>query len=421
MYLIIINLLLIGFEYSKSMATTKTKSAKQILIKLGMLIFLVLLISPLISGCQVFQDLHALHENPSEENKMKFDASLAITKEAIGIIGTIATITGGIILFLNYQNAQSKLITERFSKAIEQLGNDKMEIRLGGIYALEQIAKDSNIYYWTVMEVLTSFIQERSPLIEVEDIDKKHIKMKVCQIGNTNTKNSDDDNWKLAVEQLKNKAIGKDIQAALTVIGRRVFKKNTNNWNLDLSFSNLSQANLIGANLEGVNLQGANLYKAHLAEANMKQAKLEGANFEGANLFHAQMEKANLYKVNLKETKLFAGSLKGAKLLKSNLVKANLSKDDLSGTNLSRANFQGAILKGANLKGAILSEAKNLTNEQIKLACNWQQAIYTKVHWDNKQTKFIIEDEKDNQRIIEQIKNETTSDPKEPPDCSRWQ
>ena len=34
-------------------------------------------------------------------------------------------------------------ITERYTKAIEQLGSDKLDIRLGGIYALERIAVDS--------------------------------------------------------------------------------------------------------------------------------------------------------------------------------------------------------------------------------------------------------------------------------------
>jgi hypothetical protein len=34
-------------------------------------------------------------------------------------------------------------ITERYSKAIEQLGADKLDVRLGAIYALERIATDS--------------------------------------------------------------------------------------------------------------------------------------------------------------------------------------------------------------------------------------------------------------------------------------
>src|SRR4051794_21558310 len=36
---------------------------------------------------------------------------------------------------------RKRRITESFSKAIEQLGNDKLEIRLGGIYMLERISQ----------------------------------------------------------------------------------------------------------------------------------------------------------------------------------------------------------------------------------------------------------------------------------------
>src|SRR5689334_20193764 len=36
---------------------------------------------------------------------------------------------------------RQRRITESFSKAIEQLGSEKLEVRLGGIYALERISK----------------------------------------------------------------------------------------------------------------------------------------------------------------------------------------------------------------------------------------------------------------------------------------
>src|SRR5215203_3394049 len=61
-------------------------------------------------------------------------------------------------------------ITERFTRAIDQLGatddegKPKLEIRLGGIYALERIAKDSpERDYSTVMEVLTAYARENAP------------------------------------------------------------------------------------------------------------------------------------------------------------------------------------------------------------------------------------------------------------------
>src|SRR5262249_24358869 len=54
-------------------------------------------------------------------------------------------------------------LTERFTKAIDQLGqmaDDKLDIRLGGIYALEQIAKESKELHRPVMEILTAFLRE---------------------------------------------------------------------------------------------------------------------------------------------------------------------------------------------------------------------------------------------------------------------
>ena len=54
-------------------------------------------------------------------------------------------------------------ITDRFTKAIEQIGSDKLDIHIGGIYALERIARDSAKDHPTVMEVLTAFIREHSP------------------------------------------------------------------------------------------------------------------------------------------------------------------------------------------------------------------------------------------------------------------
>jgi hypothetical protein len=36
-------------------------------------------------------------------------------------------------------------VTDRFTKAVEQLGSDKLDVRIGGVYALERVARDSAI------------------------------------------------------------------------------------------------------------------------------------------------------------------------------------------------------------------------------------------------------------------------------------
>ena len=63
----------------------------------------------------------------------------------------------------NLDHLESSKITERFSKAIELLGNkESLDVRIGAIYALERIARDSQPDHWTVMEVLTAFIREHA-------------------------------------------------------------------------------------------------------------------------------------------------------------------------------------------------------------------------------------------------------------------
>ena len=44
-------------------------------------------------------------------------------------------------------------VTDRYTKAIEELGSDKLSVRIGSIYALERIVRDSPGDQPTVMEV----------------------------------------------------------------------------------------------------------------------------------------------------------------------------------------------------------------------------------------------------------------------------
>jgi hypothetical protein len=51
------------------------------------------------------------------------------------------------------------LITDRLTHAIDQLGNDKVDVRIGGIYALERLAKDSASDWPAIGEILAAFIR----------------------------------------------------------------------------------------------------------------------------------------------------------------------------------------------------------------------------------------------------------------------
>ena len=62
----------------------------------------------------------------------------------------------------NFTRSREAWATERYMTAVEQLGSDKLDVRIGGIYALERVARDSARDHPTVMEVLCAFIREHS-------------------------------------------------------------------------------------------------------------------------------------------------------------------------------------------------------------------------------------------------------------------
>ena len=158
----------------------------------------------------------------------------------------------------NVRVAQEGQITERFTRAIEQLGHEEMAIRLGGIYALERIAKDSEKDHGPIMEVLTAYVREKANKLRPDAL-------RVDERPPT------------------------DIQATLTVIGRReTTGKNRGNDPLDLSGTQLVRADLTDANLSGAILVEADLSRAYLERTNLAGAKLLGANLSGAILVEAK-------------------------------------------------------------------------------------------------------------------------------------
>ena len=57
---------------------------------------------------------------------------------------------------------RQRRITESYGKAVDQLAHDKIEVRLGGIYTLERISRESRDDHWTVVETRCAFVRERS-------------------------------------------------------------------------------------------------------------------------------------------------------------------------------------------------------------------------------------------------------------------
>ena len=293
-----------------------------------------------------------------EDTEKRFSAENEARKTIAHIIVGIAILIG--IFFFwhtidsqreNMKATRESQTTERFTSAIDQLGaidergNKRLEVRLGGIYALERIAKDSPRDHQTIMDVLTAYVRENAPLQNANSHPDKN-----------------EESEKTGIENLADGGPGADVQAILTVIGRREIDHDKEDNHLNLGNTFLPGADIGGANLEGANLRKSNLKKANLVEADLTEADLgradlRAANLTGANLYEAYLGGTYLYKAYLDRVNLGAAYLGGANLGDANLEGADLSKAYLGGANLKSANLQEADLEEANLEGADLRNA----------------------------------------------------------------
>jgi uncharacterized protein YjbI with pentapeptide repeats len=273
------------------------------------------------------------------------------------IIGGFALLLGLYFTWRRIAISQQELeatrdqqVTERFTRAIDQLGatddkgNKKLEIRLGGIYALERIAGDSLAMenspgrdYSTVMEVLTAYVRENTAQApELHPLRR----------------------WlRSTAKPPAPPEPTADIQAILDVLGRTQGRiPEECRIHLDLREANLQRADLIEANLQGADLIEANLQYANLVDANLQEADLQGANLQGVNLLTANLQGANLLTANLQGADLREADLQGAFLQGAYLQGAFLQGANLQGADLLTANLQGAYLQG-DLQGAFLQGA----------------------------------------------------------------
>ncbi len=257
--------------------------------------------------------------------------------------------------------AEQGHITDRFSRAVEHLGSAQLPVRLGGIYALWRLIKDSpERDVISVIDILCAFVRDPpKPPVDRPEPD-------IHEDGPAAAEDEANATGKLRT----------DVQAILKLIGNEnaVYRALLPaEYRLDLTGANLRHAHLTEADLHGAKLTGAKLAHADLAGANLAGANLAGANLAGANLAHANLPMADLTRVDLWGANLTVAHLYGANLTGDNLRDANLTNADLlsanlTGANLRGANLKGAILEDANLTGADLSDT-NIAQEHLDLAC----------------------------------------------------
>ncbi len=270
---------------------------------------------------------------------------------------TLAQIIGGVIVLVglyytseNLKNSQKTLeatqerqITESLTKAIDQLGSDKPDITIGGIYSLGRVARDSQRDHWSLMQVLFAYVQRVAPLKETE-------------IGRIATLC---DASELPEDGIIYETPSSNIQAVMDVLNNRKYEYEAS----QNQFVNISRSNLRRAYL-----QGARLENAHFIGDDMKGIALVDSHLEGARLNYSRLSFATLERAFFNRSQLIGTCLVRANLINAHLESANLTDADLRYAIMNELDLTRATLTRANLKGTDLSNVKGLKWEQIQAA-----------------------------------------------------
>jgi uncharacterized protein YjbI with pentapeptide repeats len=207
------------------------------------------------------------------------------------------------------ESSRASQAAERFKESINQLGNDKVEVRIGAIYGLGQLAKDSVKDHWPIMQVLTAYVRKNAPW--------------------------DEKNKNTPQEQLRS-----DLQSVMNVLGTRNLTYMSGEGGID------DRLDLHGTDLRGLHLSG-------------------GENLEGASFREAHLENAKLRNIRLKNAILFRAHLEGAKLFGADLTNADLTETHLEGADLTGATGLNADQLGSAItdENTILPDYLSVTHQ----------------------------------------------------------
>lgn len=234
------------------------------------------------------------------------------------------------------KNLAQQQLTERFSTAVEQLGTaENLEVRVGGIFALERIARDSAGDQPTVINVLTTFVREKT------------------QRGPQGS--------------CSDEPPAVDVQTALDVLAQRTPRDSDPLIDLSgrcLAHVDLKRGDLHYTSFEGADLRDADLWGMDLRAAGFGHADLRGADFGGGG--YAGVAGDARYAVPT--TDLTGAAFRDAELTGAGFGHAYLDNTVFDRANLTDAKFLGADLRSTHFRGANLTGAAFEGADHIDLA-----------------------------------------------------
>jgi hypothetical protein len=224
---------------------------------------------------------------------------------------------------------QAARLAERLAGVFAQLGSEQIAVRIAAVHSLEQIARDHPAEHGPIMQTLGAFIRERAP----------------APTGRINGDRYDPPQPADVFVPPRT-----DVQAALTVLGRR-----QRDHDRPIDRPMLTAVNLSGYDLSTGDFTSASFRGSYLCGTAFTGARLAAANFDYANL-----ERADLFGTDCMGASFTGVAAVGARFAHARLDGASLVEADLRGADFTRARLEGADLAHANYEGALLDEATGL-------------------------------------------------------------
>jgi hypothetical protein len=312
----------------------------------------------------------------------------AITTTRASILAALAGVGAFISISINYRNSaianrnsaiatetlrvtERGHLTDRYAKAIELLGDERsIAIRLGGIYALQQYAVDSNRPedQLTVVEVLSAFVRLNLPGKDVVGAPLPTGPVEERSEEPTLTEEPGDNSASTVTSARQPHPPPADVLAAISVLAQLPDRDNLMRADfagVDFAGVDLSEARLLRGNLHGTHLRGAFLRGADLTEAFLYGADLGGADLRGTFFNDADLRLADLSSADLRGAVLVGADLRGADFWSADLSSADLRRADLSATVLSQADLRDARFSPGQLDPTHLAFARNVEAAKI--------------------------------------------------------
>ncbi|ROS49000.1 pentapeptide repeat-containing protein [Frigoribacterium sp. PhB24] len=171
--------------------------------------------------------------------------------------------------------------TSRYASGVEQLAHPETDVQLGGVYALERLARDSRDDLPVIEQVLMATMRRRAT-------ERREAKGR-------NEEGQYTPSWLTEVEEA---ILQVSLRLGLT--------------GCDISFANLAERDFSGKSLPKAVFSGSVLDRANLSNAWMPGALFSGASLSQANLTGGRFDGASLANAHIMETKLDNASFRGS-------------------------------------------------------------------------------------------------------------